>query len=150
MQLENRVDFHTFNMVEIDQFISAKRGIIPMTKELLEQYPDICRELEDVERKLHQPVSDTVSGSGNEFPFTQHTITIHGVQPKLIKQRDHLQAQKEEIERFMQNLPNSKLRRIVDYRVVKGMSWEQVAAKMGHRETAWGVKSRYYRIFEKN
>lgn len=121
-----------------------------MTKDLLEQYPDICRELEDVERKLHQPVSDTVSGSGPEFPFTQRTVTIRGVQPILIKQKDRLQAQKEEIERFIQSLPNSKLRRIVDYRVVKGMSWEQVAAKMGHRETAWGVKSRYYRIFEKD
>ncbi len=121
-----------------------------MTKELLEQYPDICRELEDVERKLHQPVTDTVSGSGSEFPFTQHTVTIRGVQPKLIKQMGLLQAQKEEIEVFIQNLPNSKLRRIVDYRVIKGMSWEQVAAKMGHRETAWGVKSRYYRIFEKD
>lgn len=121
-----------------------------MTKELLEQYPDICRELEDVERKLHQPVADTASSSGNEFPFTQHTITIRGIQPKLIKQRDRLQAQKEEIEMFIQSLPNSKLRRLVDYHVVKGLSWEQVAAKMGHRETVWGVKSRYYRIFEKD
>ncbi|MCI9191999.1 MAG: hypothetical protein HFE92_01185 [Acutalibacter muris] len=118
-----------------------------MTKDLLEQYPDICRELEDVERKLHQPVSDTVSGSGSEFPFTQHTFSIRGIQPELLTVKTRLQAQKEEIEAFIRGLPNSRLRRIVDYRVIQGMSWEQVAAKMGHRGSVWRVKHQYYRSF---
>ena len=120
-----------------------------MTKDLLEQYPDICAELKEVERKLHEPVSDTVSSSGSDFPYTQHTVSIRGVPPELIAQRDLLARQKAEIEGFIQKLPNSKLRRIVNFRVIRGMSWEQVAAKMGHRETAWGVRNRYYRIFEK-
>ena len=119
-----------------------------MTKDLLEQYPDICRELEDVERKLHQPVSDTVSGSGSEFPFTQHTVSIRGIQPELLTVKARLQAQKEEIEVFIQGLPNSRLRRIVDYRVIQGMSWEQVAAKIGHRVSVYAVKRHYYKLFE--
>lgn len=119
-----------------------------MTKELLEQYPDICAELKEVERKLHEPVSDTVSGSGADFPYTQHTISIRGIPPKLLARREMLAAQKAEIENFIHNLPNSKTRRIVDYRIIHGFSWEQVAAKMGHRESAWGVKHRYYRIFQ--
>lgn len=119
-----------------------------MTKDLLEQYPDICRELEDVERKLHQPVSDTVSGSGLEFPFTQHTVSIRGVQPDLLMVKARLQAQKEEIEVFIRGLPNSRLRRIVDYRVIQGMNWEQVAAKIGHRVSVYAVKRHYYKLFE--
>lgn len=119
-----------------------------MTKELLEQYSDICRELEDVERKLHQPVTDIVSGSGSEFPFTQHTVSIRGVQPGLLEVKARLQAQKEEIESFIRGLPNSRLRRIVDYRVLQGMSWEQVAAKIGHRVSVYSVKRHYYKLFE--
>ncbi len=119
-----------------------------MTKNLLEQYPDICRELEDVERKLHQSVTDTVSGSSGEFPYTQHTVTIRGVRPDLLARKDSLLAQKEEIEGFIKALPNSKLRRIVDYKVVQGMTWEQVAARMGHRESVKGIQHRYYRMFE--
>lgn len=119
-----------------------------MTKELLEQYSDICQELEDVERKLHQPVSDTVSGSGSDFPFTQHTVSIRGIQPELLTVKARLQAQKEEIEGFIRDLPNSKLRRIVDYRVLHNMTWAEVAARMGHRGSVWRVKHQYYRIFE--
>lgn len=120
-----------------------------MTKNLLEQYPDICRELEDVERKLHQSVTDTVSGSADEFPYTQHTVTIRGVRPDLLARKDSLLAQKEEIEGFIKALPNSKQRRIVDYRVVQGMTWEQVAAKIGHRVSVYAVKRHYYKLFEK-
>lgn len=120
-----------------------------MTKDLLEQYTDICRELEDVERKLHQPVSDTVSGSADEYPFTQHTVSIRGIQPELLADKARLEAQKQEIESFIRGLPNSRLRRIVDYRVIRGMNWEQVAAKIGHRVSVYAVKRHYYKIFEK-
>lgn len=119
-----------------------------MTKELLEQYTDICAELREVERKLREPVSDTVSGSSSNFPYTQHAISVQGIPPKLIAQRDMLANLKEEIEGFIRSLPNSKLRRIVDYRVLQGMSWEQVAAKMGHRVSVYAVKRHYYKLFE--
>ncbi|MDE6260363.1 MAG: hypothetical protein K2M42_05795 [Oscillospiraceae bacterium] len=118
-----------------------------MTRELLEDYPHICAELQELEKKLHEPVSDTVSGSGLHFPYTQHTVSIQGVPPELAAQRDSLAAQKAEIEAFIRDLPNSKIRRIVNYKVVNGLSWEQVAARMGHRESVWSVKHQYYRIF---
>jgi len=120
-----------------------------MTRKRLEDYPHICAELEDVERKLHEPIIDTVSGSGSEFPYTQHTVTIQGVDPDLLAQRNKLLAQKEEIENFIRSLPNSKLRRIVDYRVIQGMSWEEVAAKIGHWVSVYSVKRDYYKLFKK-
>lgn len=119
-----------------------------MTKELLEQYPDICAELREVERKLREPVSDTVSGSSANFPYTQHAISVQGIPPRLIAQRDMLANLKEEIEGFIRSLPNSRMRRIVDYRVLQGMSWEQVAAKMGHRVSVDGVKYQYYGLWK--
>ncbi len=119
-----------------------------MTRKLLEDYPHICAELEDVERKLHEPIIDTVSGSGSEFPYTQHTIFIRGIDPDLLALRDDLLAQKAEIEGFIRSLPNSKLRRIVNYKVAQGMTWEEVAAKMGHRVSVKGIQNQYYRMFE--
>lgn len=119
-----------------------------MTKKMLEDYLHICAELNEVERRLHEPVSDTVSGSGSEFPFTQHTVSIQGVQPDLLAQRDSLRAQREEIENFIQSLPSSKLRRIVKYKIVDELTWEQIAARMGHQKSVWSIKHDYYRIFE--
>jgi len=120
-----------------------------LTRELLEDYPDICAEIQDLEREMHEPVFDSVSGSGLDFPYTQHTVSIRGVPPELAALKAKKEAEKAEIEQFIQGLPNSKLRRIVKYRVVHGMSWAQVAARMGHRYTEDGVKKLYSRIFEK-
>lgn len=119
-----------------------------MTRELLEDYPHICAEIQDLEREMHEPVSDSVSGSGLNFPYTQHTVSIRGVPPELAALKAKKEAEKAEIEQFIQGLPNSKLRRIVKYRVIHGMSWEQVAAKMGHRVSVNSVKHDYYRIFD--
>lgn len=119
-----------------------------MTRELLEDYPHICAEIRELERELYEQVADTVSGSCVDFPYAQHTVSIKGVPPGLAAQKAKREAEKAEIERFIQALPNSKLRRIVNYKVVRGMTWEQVAAKMGHRESVWSVKHKYYRIFE--
>lgn len=119
-----------------------------MTKTFLEDYPHICAELHEIERKLREPVSDTVSGSELDFPYTQHTVSIRGVPAELAAQRDMLAQQKAEIERFIRGLPNSKLRRIVKYKVVDELSWEQIAARMGHRRSVWSIKHDYYRIFD--
>ena len=37
-----------------------------MTKELLEQYPDICAEIKELEQRMREPVTDT--DSGKDFP----------------------------------------------------------------------------------
>ena len=118
-----------------------------MTKELLEQYPDICAEIKELEQQMRSPVTDTVSGSTEDYPFTQHPISIRGVPPGLREQRDRLLQQKEEIEAFVAGLKESKQRRVVTLRVLKGLSWPCVSAKMGHRYSESGVKSIYRRIF---
>ena len=119
-----------------------------MTKELLEQYPNICAELADLERAASTPVSDVVSGSSDEYPFTKHSVTIRGLPPEQgwVSIRD-LKDQKEEIERFVSKLPNSKLRRIVKLRAFEGNSWKDVAAKMGHKYSEDTVRKKYSEIF---
>ena len=119
-----------------------------MTKELLEQYPDLCAEIKDLERRMQNPVTDTVSGSSSGYPYTQHPVSIRGVPPGLQEQRDRLVEQKTAIEAFVASLPTSKQRRIVTYRALGGLAWAQVAARMGHRYSESGAKSVYQRILK--
>lgn len=116
-----------------------------MTKELLEQYPDICTEILELEEQKRRGVSDTVSSSSTEYPYTQHTVTIKGVPLDLQARLDRLKKQKAECEAFVVGLPNSRKRRIVTYRALKGYSWAGVAAKMGHHYSENSVKHIYYR-----
>lgn len=121
-----------------------------MTKELLEQYPDICKEIEDLKRAAGTPVSDVVSGSSDEYPFTQHSVTIRGLPPEQHRARiEELKRQKTEIEQFVFTLPNAGIRRIATLRAINGLSWKSVAAQMGHRYSESTVKWYYYSIFEK-
>lgn len=120
-----------------------------MTKELLEQYPDICAEIKELEEQLRRGVSDTVSASSTEYPYTQHTVTVKGVPPELHGRLDRLRAQKAEIEAFVAGLPNSRQRRVVTYRALRGYSWATVAAKMGHRYSEESARQFYCRILQK-
>lgn len=53
-----------------------------MTKEQLEQYTSIKEEIKELEAELDKrksPVSDIVTGSMEDYPYTQHSITIQGL-----------------------------------------------------------------------
>lgn len=113
-----------------------------MTKELLEQYPDICGELCDLDRL----VTDTVSGCLPEPPYTRRTISVRGI--PYTARRAKLERQKAEIEDFVESLPESGLRRIVMLRAVEGLPWVQVAARMGHRYSVESVRKKYEKIFK--
>lgn len=119
-----------------------------MTKELLEQYPDICAELADLERAARTPVSDVVSGSSDTYPYTQHPVTVCGLpveQNRAIIER--LRRQKAEIEQFVFTLPETKMLRVAKLRAMQGLSWKEVAANMGHKYSESGVKKIYAKIF---
>lgn len=121
-----------------------------MTRELLEQYPDICAEIEELQREDHTEISDIVRGSSDEFPFTEHPITVRGRPVQRHTQRiGELQRQKTEIEQFVFHLPNAKTRRIVMLRAFHGYSWDIVAARMGHRYSIGALKQMYYRALGK-
>lgn len=119
-----------------------------MTKELLEQYPDICAELDELERAARTPIRDVVSGSSDTYPYTQHPVTVCGLPPEQNRAAiEHLRKQKAAIEQFVFTLPNSKVRRIMTLRAIHGLSWKNVAAQMGHKYSESIVKRNYYSIF---
>lgn len=113
-----------------------------MTKKLLQQYLNICGELKD----LDSVVTDSVSGSLTEPPYTQHTVSVRGV--PLTERRLQLEKQKAEIEAFVDRIQDAGLRRIATYRGLQKMPWAQVAAKMGYGYTADSARKQYEKIFK--
>lgn len=53
-----------------------------------------------------------------------------------------------EVEKFIASIKDSHTRRIIELRVVEGLSWREVAEKIGGGNTENGVKKIYSRLFE--
>lgn len=124
-------------------------------KKALEEYLDIKAEIRDLARRIEKQnaeiVTDTVVGSSPEYPYTEHSVSIRGVMndDRLQARRrtliGKLREREEEIEQFIEALPHSRERRIARYRVFDGLSWKEIAAKMGYKYSETNVR----RIFDK-
>lgn len=117
-----------------------------MTKEKLEQYLDICEEIEELK---NQKITDVVRASSQEYPYGIHSVNISGTDEAKAKMIGKLMAEKAEIESFINSLETSRERRIVYFRIQKGLSWDQVAAKVKGKYSVSQCKSTYYGIFKK-
>lgn len=120
-----------------------------MTKKELEQLNDLKAEIQELERKILQleqkkidTAKDRVNASGNSFPYIQGHVTITGYDVEAEHRRDRaiessiklLQQRKEkaqETERnileFINNVDDSRLRRIMQYRYVEGYKLNKIA-----------------------
>lgn len=112
-----------------------------MTKEQLEQYTSIKEEIKELEAELDKrksPVSDIVTGSMEDYPYTQHSVTIRGLSSdtysldlKLTYKKIQLERQRSEIENFLDSVQDSKIRRIIRLKYIEGKTWPQIARKNG-------------------
>lgn len=121
-----------------------------MTKELLEQYPDICAELADLERAAQTPVSDVVSGSSGEYPYTQHAVTIRGlpaVPPEIAERTESLRQQKKEIEDFVDQLASPRKRRLARCVMKYGRRWNIIRRAMHEDKSADALRMEFERNF---
>ena len=108
-----------------------------MTKEQLEQYTSIKEEIKELEAELDKrksPVSDIVTGSMEDYPYTQHSVTIQGLSSdtysldlKLTYKKIQLEQQRAEIENFLDSVQDSKIRRIIRLKYIKGNTWKRTA-----------------------
>ena len=144
-----------------------------VTKQVLNQYTDLVAEVHDLEEKIAKirkeldkieqqgAVVDTVSGG---YGGTQH-FRIEGFPyPEYDKKRYLLKIREaqlvsyqiqqmelvNEIERFLQNVDDAAMRRIIDYRIVRQLSWNRVADLMGGDATEDSVRIAFSRFMEKN
>ena len=125
-----------------------------MTRKELEDIIPLKREIKYLEQKVRaRCVSDTVKGSGADFPYCQHTIGIRGVDEDGQAELDQLQRKKIMLKtyiNFIEGVEDVNTRLILKVRYVDGVKpWREVAAKVGGNNTEDGVKQVVSRFFRK-
>lgn len=130
---------------------------------MLAQYTELLKEREDIRRRLKRTearlekieeggclVADSVTcGKRGKKPLG--TKVIRGIPfPELKELRRRLGIQKAQLERaeaaitenvraveeYIQGITDSRMRRLLRYRYLDGLSWTEVAIRMGGRHTA--------------
>lgn len=110
----------------------------------LEQYRAKVSEIKLLEVKLQrlkqeaaQPISDSVTGSYEDYPYTKHSITVKGIDTQKRKVVERLivkilcrqLALKEEQDRILDEIamiPSSTVRQIIDLKYIQGFTWNNV------------------------
>ena len=142
-----------------------------ITKQILIQYADLKQEVKEIREKINKlenqidkieqqgSVKDKVMGGEGGwqpfqiegFPFPEYTrkksllymrkATLTGLEMELLETLNL-------VEEFIANITDSHIRRIVNLRVVEGLSWQKVADKIGGN-TEDSVRKAFDRFMEK-
>lgn len=128
---------------------------------LIKEYDDLDKRLDIEENKT---VSDTVTSSSGEYPYTTHNCRIEGIQSSrtLKKYKKMIKNKKREIgkqiasfEYELNHIEDSEIRQMLRCKYIDGLKNYQVAHEMNKRYktdeyTADGVRMKINRFFEKN
>ena len=136
-----------------------------MDKSILYQYIDAYelikdteREIERIRSKKREIVTDKVKGSAYDFPFGQISYTIRGIpdnaqDEKALDRHERILEERKaaaeviklQVEEWLSTVP-PRMQRIIRYKIFEGMTWAQVAVRMGRKATADSVKKEYQRF----
>ena len=116
-------------------------------KNLLKQYKDLKEEIKDLEKRIKKLEDfkvehDKVTGSNPYFPYQARSFTIEGyniqdidrlnkVKSLLVDRKNDCEDMKLEIEKFISNIPDSRTRRVFQYRYIDNLSWQVIAMRIG-------------------
>ena len=133
-------------------------------KEGIKQYNDIVRGIKDLNRRIikmrseSKDVIDSVKGSSPTFPYTEHTCIVRGTeQSQRLRRREKLlETKKKELEELRDRLeqfinieiPNERIRQILQYRYIDGFSWVKIAFRMEGKATEESVRKELERFLK--
>lgn len=125
-------------------------------KKLLTQYTDLQAEIKDLEKRIKKLENfkvehDKVVGSDSEFPYHPRSFKIEGyniqdvdrlnkLKEVLIERKIKCEELKLQIEKFISNIPDSRTRRVFQYRYIDGLTWQQVSRRIGGYEESYARK----------
>ena len=139
-----------------------------MDKAILQDYIDACElvketeaEIRKLNRKKRTVVQTNVKGSSPDFPCREQHFRIQGTtftvkddshlryeEKALAQRKARAEEVKRQVDEWLLTVP-IRMQRIIRYRYLEGMTWEQVAARMGRRATGDSVRKELERFFEK-
>ena len=141
-----------------------------ISKEILIQYSDLQQECKEVREKIEKlerqiakieadgEVVDKVRGGlgglqsfkieGFPYPeYSRKKTLLYARKATLSELETELLETLNEVEEFIASISDSHIRRIVNLRVIDGLSWNEVARKIGGN-TEDSVKKAFYRFME--
>lgn len=130
-----------------------------MDKNILQEYIDACELIKDTEKEIHKLnqkkktiIQTNVKGSMHEFPYIEQHFKVQGMaftvkddislryeEKLLVQQKAKAEQIKLQVEEWMLTIP-VRMQRIVKYKYLEGLSWGQVAVRMGRKATADSVR----------
>lgn len=139
-----------------------------MDKHILDQYIDACALIEETKKdiqKLRQKkrtvIQTNVSGSNPEHPYNPQHFKIQGttftfredsqlrMEEKLLeKRREDAEKIKTRVEEWMNTIP-VRMQRIIRYKIFEGMTWQQVAQRMGRDVSKDSVRMEFNNFMKK-
>ena len=126
-----------------------------MDREIISQYTDLKREKKDIEEKISALDRQINAIEKHLFTLSEDEKRNLMIKKMLLGQRKaclsalelEIMVQTNEVEEFISHIEDSLIRRIIDYRVIEGKNWNDVAAKIGNTSVD-SIKKMYYRFFE--
>lgn len=144
-----------------------------ISKDILIQYADLQQECKEVRMKIEQleeqirkiesegTVIDKVTGGVGGlqsfriegFPYPQYSrkkTLLHTRQAILAELEMELLETLNQVEEFIASIKDSHMRRIITLRIIDGLTWNEVARKMGGNNNENNVKKAYQRFIDAN
>ncbi len=138
-----------------------------MEKNILNEYIDACElvketehEINKIKRKKKTIVMDHVKGSNPDYPYQARNFHMAGgiftyADDKQLRLWEHVLVQRKtkaeevkiNVEEFMNTIP-MRMQRIIKYKYFEGLSWEQVADRIGRKATGDSVRMEMERFLK--
>ena len=134
-----------------------------MTRQELKQIRYLKREIRLIQEQIaaveSEIVTDKVTGSDPEHPWTERSFIIKGLpgerNEKLLRLRDRLERRKSDLQdmraeifEWVEGIEDSLLRQVIILRHVNGLSWRQVAREIGAGTTWDSLRKMHDRFIE--
>lgn len=143
------------------------KSILTQYTDLQEEIKDIRRRAEGVRRQLERlegegTVIDAVKGTRQDgtfgsiriegFPYAEYDKRRRNLYDYLLKLEEaegELLELANRAEEYINSIEDSRMRRIVQYRIMDGLSWYEVADRMGGKATSDSCRMYFERFLQK-
>ena len=142
-----------------------RKKVAPMDKNILNDYIDACALVQETERdiralkkKRKTIIQTNVSGSNPDFPYQPQHFKIEGTtftyaddsalrwdEGLLERRKANAEKIKLNVEEWMLTIP-ARMQRIIRWKFLEELTWEDVAVKMGRKATGDSVRLEFQRF----
>ena len=139
-----------------------RKKVAPMDKNILNDYIDACALVQETERdiralkkKRKTIIQTNVSGSNPDFPYQPQHFKIEGTtftyaddsalrwdEGLLERRKANAEKIKLNVEEWMLTIP-TRMQRIIRWKFLEELTWEEVAVKMGRKATGDSVRMEF-------